>query len=776
MRRGSCAPPPRRHGARWSGLMSHFATRRRGPTPTFFEYQLGRFAALAAELKAVYPDVCSATPPTARRRCAGRAPTSTWCAPASPSTAWRRATTTPIRRAATGPALSSYVAGIREVEAGESVGYGRRFVAEGPARLAIVPIGYADGVARALTNRGDVLIAGRRCRIPARSAWTSSRCCCPTTDGRPGDEVVFFGAQSGRARGILCEEVGAAARHHQLRGRLRRVGAGGAPLRRARSRRWPAASEARARRACAARPRTGRDGRPPSSRCTASAPRPRRAGAERGGLARRRLPARRLLGLPVTTSTWCSTATPRRFAAAPGRQARRRRVRVLRAYDVRVVVAPCTCDVAPLRGDAGGRRPRAARDLPADLRGRDFTVDAAGPAAGRRPRALVDPCGGIADLRARRLRLCTSHALRRRPAARACGSPAWRCELRPAARGRRRGGGARAPRRVWPPSSGERLSASSPPCSACRRPPPPCAPGRRSAPSTVVLPELAACRGVTQNHYHHLDVFGTPWKRSPTCRGSWCASSAASAPRAAGRRRPAGRGRRSCRSPGRCCCTTSASRRRACRRRGRVIFWRHDEHRRGAGRRHLPPPAPQPPLRAVPGTSRAPAPAPGLPRARAAAHAARPGALPARCRAARLRVDRALAGRPHGHARRADAAGVAWRATSAWRATCGRRRRQAAAPPLLRGDEVMALLGIGRGRDRGSGARGCCSEEVDGRPRDARPRAGAGLPAAWWERSERAGRQGSRCLSCPRSRPCAAAWPPCLPGLRASRRRRERPP
>ena len=90
---------------------------------------------------------------------------------------------------------------------GESVGYGRRFVAERPARLAIVPIGYADGVTRALTNRGDVLIAGRRCRITGTISMDQLTVLLPDDPAavRPGDEVVFIG-RSGAER-ILAEDV-----------------------------------------------------------------------------------------------------------------------------------------------------------------------------------------------------------------------------------------------------------------------------------------------------------------------------------------------------------------------------------------------------------------------------------------------------------------------------------------------------------------------------------------------------------------------------------------
>jgi alanine racemase len=58
--------------------------------------------------------------------------------------------------------LTSYVAAVKLARAGESAGYGRRFVAEHDTWLATLPIGYADGVRRALSNNCDVLIEGRR--------------------------------------------------------------------------------------------------------------------------------------------------------------------------------------------------------------------------------------------------------------------------------------------------------------------------------------------------------------------------------------------------------------------------------------------------------------------------------------------------------------------------------------------------------------------------------------------------------------------------------------
>lgn len=58
--------------------------------------------------------------------------------------------------------LSSYLAAVKQAAPGQSAGYGRRFVARRPTWLGTLPIGYGDGVSRALSNNCDVLIGGRR--------------------------------------------------------------------------------------------------------------------------------------------------------------------------------------------------------------------------------------------------------------------------------------------------------------------------------------------------------------------------------------------------------------------------------------------------------------------------------------------------------------------------------------------------------------------------------------------------------------------------------------
>jgi alanine racemase len=190
--------------SRLVGFMSHFATADE-PDPAFFLFQLGRFSALADELRRAYPDlVCH----VANSAATLRDPASHFDMVRNGIAVYGLAPSNddpfkddlrPAMR------LSSYVAGIREVRPGESVGYGRRFVADAPARLAIVPIGYADGVARALTNRGEVLVAGRRCRIAGTISMDQLTVLLPDGWGAPGDEVVFFGESRGER--ILCEEV-----------------------------------------------------------------------------------------------------------------------------------------------------------------------------------------------------------------------------------------------------------------------------------------------------------------------------------------------------------------------------------------------------------------------------------------------------------------------------------------------------------------------------------------------------------------------------------------
>jgi len=103
-------------------------------------------------------------------------------------------------------ALESYVAAVKHFEAGDSAGYGRRWIASEPTFVATIPIGYGDGWRRALSNDCDVLVRGRRRPLVGTVSMDNVTVDLgPDTDVQPGDPTVLIGAQ-GEER-ILCEEV-----------------------------------------------------------------------------------------------------------------------------------------------------------------------------------------------------------------------------------------------------------------------------------------------------------------------------------------------------------------------------------------------------------------------------------------------------------------------------------------------------------------------------------------------------------------------------------------
>jgi alanine racemase len=97
------------------------------------------------------------------------------------------------------PAMSLHaeVTMVKHLAAGDGVSYGLRHVFDHPATVAIVPLGYADGVPRRLgLTGGEVLIGGRR--RPIRGVVTMDQTIVEVTGGpevRPGDPVVLLGAQ-----------------------------------------------------------------------------------------------------------------------------------------------------------------------------------------------------------------------------------------------------------------------------------------------------------------------------------------------------------------------------------------------------------------------------------------------------------------------------------------------------------------------------------------------------------------------------------------------------
>jgi alanine racemase len=93
--------------------------------------------------------------------------------------------------------LVSNIVQIRDAAAGSTVSYGATWRAPRHARLAVLPIGYADGFPRRLSNRAEVLVGGRRC--PVVGAISMDITIIDVTAlgdaARVGDEVVLLGDQ-----------------------------------------------------------------------------------------------------------------------------------------------------------------------------------------------------------------------------------------------------------------------------------------------------------------------------------------------------------------------------------------------------------------------------------------------------------------------------------------------------------------------------------------------------------------------------------------------------
>ena len=103
--------------------------------------------------------------------------------------------------------LKSRVAHVKTVPKGESVGYSRNFMAPRNLRVATVPIGYADGLSRQLSNRGRVLINGIFCDIIGNVCMDQFMVDATAADAKVRDEVIIIG-QSGENR-IRAEDVAA---------------------------------------------------------------------------------------------------------------------------------------------------------------------------------------------------------------------------------------------------------------------------------------------------------------------------------------------------------------------------------------------------------------------------------------------------------------------------------------------------------------------------------------------------------------------------------------
>jgi len=94
--------------------------------------------------------------------------------------------------------VRSEIVAIRTIAKGEAIGYGHTWRAERESQIATVPMGYADGLDRALSNKGHGLVQGRR--VPIAGTVSMDLTMLDVTDvpnARVGEECVFLGPQDG---------------------------------------------------------------------------------------------------------------------------------------------------------------------------------------------------------------------------------------------------------------------------------------------------------------------------------------------------------------------------------------------------------------------------------------------------------------------------------------------------------------------------------------------------------------------------------------------------
>lgn len=87
---------------------------------------------------------------------------------------------------------------VKDLVAGSPVGYGCTYTTDKKTRVAILDVGYADGYPRLLSNRGEVLLGGRRASVLGRVSMNFTAVEAGS-DTRPGDEAVLLGSQGGES-------------------------------------------------------------------------------------------------------------------------------------------------------------------------------------------------------------------------------------------------------------------------------------------------------------------------------------------------------------------------------------------------------------------------------------------------------------------------------------------------------------------------------------------------------------------------------------------------
>ena len=188
-----------------TGIWTHLATADELDS-TFFDEQLDRFDEVAGAVKAEHPQVIAHAANSAavlrdRRSHFDMARCGVAIYGLDPFQ--QDPAERDLRPALT---LRSHVADVKRFPAGASAGYGRRWKAPVDTWVGVIPLGYGDGVRRALTNNADVLVGGKRHPLVGTVSMDNITIDLgPETAVEPEDEAVLIGRQGEEE--ILAEEI-----------------------------------------------------------------------------------------------------------------------------------------------------------------------------------------------------------------------------------------------------------------------------------------------------------------------------------------------------------------------------------------------------------------------------------------------------------------------------------------------------------------------------------------------------------------------------------------
>ena len=92
--------------------------------------------------------------------------------------------------------LKTTLLSVKTVPAHTSIGYGCHTVVDEDRRIAVIPIGYADGFDRRFSNYGgEVIVRGKRCPVVGNVCMDQTMVDVTGTDAQPGDQAIIFGEQ-----------------------------------------------------------------------------------------------------------------------------------------------------------------------------------------------------------------------------------------------------------------------------------------------------------------------------------------------------------------------------------------------------------------------------------------------------------------------------------------------------------------------------------------------------------------------------------------------------